>query len=637
MLTEREKHGISELLHRMSTRDLTSLAQTVTSRLIIPETQGEAISAIILHTDKPDDLLKRRKVKKEFLFKYLNAKRVSVDASGDKADMIASILQLWGSNTSQSMVSGSSSNLLLPGGLITAGEEDSLPEAPAPSRNTSYSSLSSLDYGPAGSQSCNSSLSKVLGHLPLDVDALTSGLARAKSSGGCDDKSLSYSIPFPLRRSESANSFTMDDEDDAFDPIPRTTNLDMHTNSSLTTPLSCDPLRGRESLHSHPLSSSYQPSSIFSSGEQNPSFPLNGRLSQSLTPTPPPILSSSFTSTATPLAVPSSSSSSPLSGVGRPSVWNHCNSNASATTTAANLLLSSSAPSSFDPSSFFPEHTGNQNVNMHLLNSPTSPSSNNGSGQQHVNEMADTFVKWFYELINSTFYSSEHNEFGPQHFWTDASAKISLHQSPSSSSHHSSGSSSLSSTPTAISVLKETHVSELGSSETICVQENGKQVADALKHVVDKYKITYNPNMTRDGISGLVDAHGLALITACGTLHNTVTSVVCGTFQQQFGLIRDPNLGNNWKIKFTYANLVSKESVSQQPTLAQHHHLLQQHPSPFSSQYQQMQPQNSFLNFNMTSSDASTPFASSGESGASSSASSTSDAFPSSSSAMAIS
>ena len=637
MLTEREKHGISELLHRMSSRDLTSLAQTVTSRLIIPETQGEAISAIILHTDRPTDLLKRRKVKKEFLFKYLNAKRVSVDASGDKAAMTNSILQLWGSNSSQSMVSGSSSNLLLPGGLGATGEEDSLPEAPAPSRNTSYSSLCSLDYGPAGSQSCNSSLSKVLGHLPLNVDALTSGLARTKSSGGCDDKSFPHSIPFPLRRSESTNSFTMDDEDDDFDSITRTTNLDMHTSSSSTTPLSCDPLRGREQLPSHPLSSSYQPSSIFSSGEQQTSFSLHSRLSQSLTPTPPPILSSSFTPSATPLAVPSSSSSSPLSGVSKPNGWNHCNSNTASTTAAANLLLSSSAPSSFDPSSFFPNHTGNPTGNMHLLHSPTSPPSNNGGGQQQVNEMADNFVKWFYELINSTFYSSEVNEFGPQHFWTDASAKISLHQSPSSSSHHSSGSSSLSSTPTAISMLKESHVSDVGSSETICVQENGKQVAEALKHVVEKYKITYNPNMTRDGISGLVDAHGLALITACGTLHNTVTSVVCGTFQQQFGLIRDPNLGNNWKIKFTHANLISKESVNQQPTLAQHHHLLQQQPSPFSSHYQQAQPQTSFLNFNMTSSDANTPFASSGESGASSSASSTSDAFPSTSSAMAIS
>ena len=635
MLTEKEKHGISELLHRMSSRDLTSIAQTVTSRLIIPETSGEAISAIILHTDRPTDLLKRRKIKKEFLLKYLNAKRVPLDASADKGNLVSSILQLWGSDSSQNMAFGSSSSLILAGAGVGVGEEDSLPEAPAPSRNTSYSSLHSLDYGPPTSQK----------HLPLNIDAVTSGLARTKSSGGCDDKSSIHSIPFPLRRSESANSFTMDDEDDDLEPILRNSSTCQPTSPSASAmPLSCDPLRGREPMPAHPLSSSYQPSSIFSSGVQAPTFSLHNRVSQSLTPTPPPILSSSFTSSAVPLAVPSSSSSSPLSGINKPNGFCGYSSNIPpSTTTAANILLSSSAPSSFDPSSFFPEHGTNTVGNPHHLHSPTSNPSNSG---QQVNEMADNFVKWFYELINSTFYSSEGNEFGPQHFWTDASAKISLHQGPtSSSSQHSSGSSSLSSTPTAMSVLKETHVNDSGNnSETICVQENGKQVAEALKHVVDQYRITYNPNMTRDGITGFVDPSGLALITACGTLHNTVTSSVCGTFQQQFGLIRDPSLGNNWKIKFTYANLVSKEQVSQQPTL-QHPHpassLLQHSSFPFSTQlqYQQaQQPQPSFLNFNMTSSDANTPFVSSGESGASSSASSTSDAFPSStSSAMAIS
>jgi len=338
------------------------------------------------------------------------------------------------------------------------------------------------------------------------------------------------------------------------------------------------------------------------------------------------------------MAVPTSSSS-PSSVTTSGKFGSAGGSNVS-TAAAANLLLSSSAPSSFDPTSFFPVDHGPRQPS-HSLHSPTSPPPGGGGQQEAANEMADSFVKWFYELINSTFYSSEASEFGPQHFWTDASAKISLHQG-SSSSHHSSSSSSLSSTPTAISMLKDAH--GRGESETICVQENGKQVAEALKHVVDKYRITYNPNMSRDGISGFVDAHGLALVTACGTLHNPANTVVCGTFQQQFGLIRDPNMGNNWKIKFTHANLISKESVSQQPTLIQQHHQQQLHHSPFSSQLQQNQqpsqpPQPSFLHFNMSSSDANSPFvSSSGESGASSSASSTSDAFPSStSSAMAIS
>ena len=623
----------------MSTKDLTSLAQTVTSRLIVPETNGEAVSAIILHTDRPIDLLRRKKVKKEFLFKYLNAKRVSIEATADKATIIAAVLQLWGSASSQSMASGSSSSLILSGGGSGTGEEDSLPEAPAPSRNTSYSSLCSLDYGPGGIQAGGSNLGKILGHLPLNIDALTTGLARTRSSGGCDDKSSTHSNPYPLRRTESANSFTMDDEDD-FEDITRTSSTIHNTSSSSTTTLSCDPLRTSEPMPSHQLSSSYQPPSMFSSGGQTP-FLLHARLSQSLTPTPPPMLSSSLTSSAIPVAVPSSSSSSPLSGVYKLGSANCGNNVPAATAAAASLLLSSSAPSSFDPSSFFPDHQ-TATVPPPHLHSPSSTSSGSEGQQEAANEMADSFVKWFYELINSTFYSSETTEFGPQHFWTDASAKISLHQG-SSSSHHSSSSSSLSSTPTAISMLKEANVNGVGGgSETICVQENGKQVAEALKHIVDKYRITYNPNMTRDGISGFVDAHGLALVTACGTLHNPATSTVCGTFQQQFGLIRDPNLGNNWKIKFTHANLVSKESVSQQPTLAQQHHLLQQS-LPFSSSHlhhQQPQPQSSFLHFNVTSSDANTPFvsSSSGESGASSSASSTSDAFPSStSSAMAIS
>lgn len=104
MLTEKEKHGISELLARMNSKDLTSLAQTVTSRLIVPETTSEAVSAILLHTDKPTDLLRRRKIKKELLLKYLSAKKVAVDPSADKSIFISHVLQIWGAN--QQAISG---------------------------------------------------------------------------------------------------------------------------------------------------------------------------------------------------------------------------------------------------------------------------------------------------------------------------------------------------------------------------------------------------------------------------------------------------------------------------------------------------------------------------------------------------
>jgi len=131
MLTEKEKHGISELLDRMTISDLQSLAQTVTSRLLVPENSMEAIQAIILHTDKASDLLKRRKIKKELLFKYLHQKRVPIEAISDKNMHVSKVLEVWESSDSDE--------------CFTAMDSDNSLECPPPSRNTSHTSLCSLD------------------------------------------------------------------------------------------------------------------------------------------------------------------------------------------------------------------------------------------------------------------------------------------------------------------------------------------------------------------------------------------------------------------------------------------------------------------------------------------------------------
>ena len=46
MLTEAERRGIAELLGMMSDQDLQSLAQTVTSKQLVPVSKAEAISMI---------------------------------------------------------------------------------------------------------------------------------------------------------------------------------------------------------------------------------------------------------------------------------------------------------------------------------------------------------------------------------------------------------------------------------------------------------------------------------------------------------------------------------------------------------------------------------------------------------------
>ncbi|XP_040571419.1 uncharacterized protein C3orf38 homolog isoform X2 [Lepeophtheirus salmonis] len=330
MLTERQKHGISELLVQMKTSDLRSLAQTVTSRLIIPETKDEAIQAVMLHTESPLDLLKRRKIKRDLLFKYLHFKKVPVDGNSDKSVLVSHVLESWGSSEKAAFI-----------------DEESLPEAPAPSRNTSFTSLASLDPG------------------------LT--LHSALSSRG-----------HRIETGEDSISCAMMEHD-----------VDQGPTSFIEA------------------------------------FP----------------------------------SSSPFS------------------------------------------------------------STFNGEAQ----EMANKFTQWFYDLLN------ELRDFGPQHFWKDASAKISVHRDGSV------------------------------CSEDFSAVENGLDVCSAIKNVVLKYGIRFNPNNCPEGVSGDMDPHGLVIIRACGTLHNAATC--CGVFHQRFGLIRDPLSSNSWKIKFTEATLVSKTVVNELPRL----------------------------------------------------------------------
>lgn len=137
MLTDGEKRGIGDLLDRMESRDLISLAQTVTSRLILPDSSSDAIQAIILHTDKAVDLLKRRKLKKELLFKYLHEKKVPIDGQSDKSEIVRKVLEVWGCHDEVDIFMDDENSV------------DGPPPAPVPSRNASHTSLCSLDFMPS--------------------------------------------------------------------------------------------------------------------------------------------------------------------------------------------------------------------------------------------------------------------------------------------------------------------------------------------------------------------------------------------------------------------------------------------------------------------------------------------------------
>lgn len=140
-----------------------------------------------------------------------------------------------------------------------------------------------------------------------------------------------------------------------------------------------------------------------------------------------------------------------------------------------------------------------------------------------VNLLATKFAEWFYSLLNGNEVIAE------EHFWPDSTLKITL--------------------PTSV----------------IEVSNNTCDIVKALFNIKSENDFYFNPNLTCDGTQGRIDLYGLVLVLCCGTLH--VNNQIVGVYEQVFSLARDPSAENNWKIKNTQLNLVSKTNVCNQPSL----------------------------------------------------------------------
>ena len=132
------------------------------------------------------------------------------------------------------------------------------------------------------------------------------------------------------------------------------------------------------------------------------------------------------------------------------------------------------------------------------------PSVNSNSfTQSQCQEMANNFVSWFYEIMNTCNNTS--TEFNPSMFWPDANAKVNL----------------------------------LGANgetiESFLVEESAGDVCDKFRDVVRRHGLKFNPNLCDEGVRGRLDPHGLVVVLTCGTLHNQHT--VCGVFEQVFNTL----------------------------------------------------------------------------------------------------
>ncbi|XP_024142449.1 uncharacterized protein C3orf38 homolog [Oryzias melastigma] len=97
-LSTRERVGLKKILDSMETCDLLSLNDTVTNRLIRVENVAEAKEAILSFSKNAEELLKRRKVQRDLIFKYLVSEGVKMLPSSDKHQLVTRTLELWSSD-----------------------------------------------------------------------------------------------------------------------------------------------------------------------------------------------------------------------------------------------------------------------------------------------------------------------------------------------------------------------------------------------------------------------------------------------------------------------------------------------------------------------------------------------------------
>lgn len=147
------------------------------------------------------------------------------------------------------------------------------------------------------------------------------------------------------------------------------------------------------------------------------------------------------------------------------------------------------------------------------------------SSTQNKQNLGETFARWFFKILNShnAENSGPPDDFGPHHFWDDAKLMVEC-LTPNSSSDLYTG-----------SVL----------------------TSERLLAFVKEERLIFNPNISNEGVFVRTSPHGMLLVLVCGTIHRSNSCL--GTYEQVFGLVADPRLNDNWKIKIVKLKLQSEQ------------------------------------------------------------------------------
>ncbi|XP_007500814.1 uncharacterized protein C3orf38 homolog isoform X1 [Monodelphis domestica] len=90
-----ELEGCRDLLGLIETPDILALCDTITNRLVQPQNRQDAIRAILAYSQSAEELLKRKKVHREIIFKYLATKGIIVPPASEKHNLIQYAKNHW--------------------------------------------------------------------------------------------------------------------------------------------------------------------------------------------------------------------------------------------------------------------------------------------------------------------------------------------------------------------------------------------------------------------------------------------------------------------------------------------------------------------------------------------------------------
>uniref|UniRef100_A0A3B4GHZ8 Uncharacterized protein n=1 Tax=Pundamilia nyererei TaxID=303518 RepID=A0A3B4GHZ8_9CICH len=92
-LSETERAGFTKILSLMTKCDLLSLSDTVTNKMIVVENITEAKETILAFTKNAEELLRRKKVQRDLIFKYLATEGVAMPPNSEKHMLIKRTLE----------------------------------------------------------------------------------------------------------------------------------------------------------------------------------------------------------------------------------------------------------------------------------------------------------------------------------------------------------------------------------------------------------------------------------------------------------------------------------------------------------------------------------------------------------------